>query len=71
MTDPDRHPSAFALESLAAGETNDTAEATRTHVDVCPHCAAHVAGLRRDALAFESEPRVRIPAMTSPKRDAT
>ncbi len=56
MTDPDRHPSAFALESLAVGETNDTAEATRAHVDTCPHCAAHVAGLRRDALAFENEP---------------
>lgn len=47
------HPSAFALECLAAGD--GTVEA-RAHVETCPDCAAHVAHLRKEASAFAAAP---------------
>lgn len=47
------HPSAVALESLAAGAVSS---ATRAHVDSCAMCMKYVGALREEAAAFAKVP---------------
>jgi hypothetical protein len=49
----DAHPSAFALESTAAGHPSP--ETTR-HLAECEACRTHVETLEKEALAFAGEP---------------
>lgn len=49
----DAHPSAFALESTAAGHPSP--ETTR-HLAECEACRAHVESLEKEARAFAGEP---------------
>ncbi len=45
----DEHPSALALDSLAAGDPVPEAQA---HVETCAHCTEYVATVRAEAAAF-------------------
>lgn len=49
----DAHPSAFALESTAAGHPSPE---TTHHLAECATCRAHVETLEKEALAFAGEP---------------